>query len=255
MSSSTKNLKKITNEFKRIKNLGFLPNNRPNNKDGGIGNTFEDHLGVKENNLKDPDFKGFEVKSKRIFNESYLSLFSKSPTAPKGANRILKDRFGEERDLEFVGLKKLYASIFGNRWSLVYEKYNMKLVVDRDKELLKLVINDTKMNLLYDEVVWSWESIQKASSKINKLFVVYADSRKEGNLTHFHYKEAEIYLDFNFEKFLNQVENGGIMFDIRIGVHKTIGSKSYGKPHDHGSGFRVKKEKIVELFDTYLDIK
>ena len=110
MSSSNKNVDKIVNEFKRIKKKGFIPNNRPNNKDGGIGNTFEDHLGVKENNLKDADFIGFEVKSKRIFNESYLSLFSKSPSAPKGANRILKDKFGEERDLEFVGLKKLYAS-------------------------------------------------------------------------------------------------------------------------------------------------
>ena len=255
MSSSKKDVDKIVNEFKRIKKIGFIPNNRPNNKDGGIGNTFEDHLGVKENNLKDADFIGFEVKSKRNFNESYLSLFSKSPSSPRGANRILKDRFGEERDLEFVGLKKLYASVFGHRWSLVYEKYNMKLVVDREEKILKLVINDTKMNLLYDEVIWTWEAIQRASSKINKLFVVYADTKKEGTLTHFHYNEAEIYLDFNFEKFLKQVENGGIMFDIRIGVHKTIGSRSYGKPHDHGSGFRVKKEKIVELFDTYLDIK
>ena len=30
--------------------------------------------------------------------------------------------------------------------------------------------------------------------------------------------------------------------------------KNYGKPHDHGSGFRVKKEKIRELFDDYMDI-
>ena len=44
---------KVSNEFKRIKALGFIPSNRPNNKDGGIGNTFEDHLGVLENNLKD----------------------------------------------------------------------------------------------------------------------------------------------------------------------------------------------------------
>ena len=94
MNNKVKNIDKIVSEFERIRDLGFLPNNRPNNKDGGIGNTFEDHLGVKENNLKDPDFIGFEVKSKRIFNESYLSLFSKSPSQPKGANRILKDRFG-----------------------------------------------------------------------------------------------------------------------------------------------------------------
>lgn len=45
------------------------------------------------------------------------------------------------------------------------------------------------------------------------------------------------------------------MFDIMNGVYKSIGNRSYGKPDDYGSGFRVKKDKIVELFDTYLGIK
>jgi hypothetical protein len=39
------------------------------------------------------------------------------------------------------------------------------------------------------------------------------------------------------------------------GVYKSIGNRSYGKLYDHGSRLRVKKEKIVELFDTHLDIK
>ena len=48
------NLEKIKLEFERIKNLGFIKSTRQNNRDGGIGNTFEDYLGVEENNLKDP---------------------------------------------------------------------------------------------------------------------------------------------------------------------------------------------------------
>ena len=36
-------LEKIKNEFERIKNLGFIKSNRVKNKDGGIGNTFEDY--------------------------------------------------------------------------------------------------------------------------------------------------------------------------------------------------------------------
>jgi hypothetical protein len=42
------------------------------------------------------------------------------------------------------------------------------------------------------------------------------------------------------------------MFDIRIGVHKT--GNNYGRPHDHGSGFRVKKENISELYDDYISL-
>lgn len=245
------NVDKLRAEFNRIRNMGFLPNNRPNNKDGGIGNTFEDYLGVIENNLKDPDFEGFEVKSKRMMNSSYLSLFSKSPSAPKKANSILKDKFGEQRDEEFSDLKKLYASIFGHRYSVVYEKYNMKLEVERDNEILRLIIKDLNMNLLYDEAYWSFKDLQKASSKISKLWVVYAEEKKENGNLHFHYKESEIFLDFNFNNLLNAIEEGNIMFDLRMGVHHTPGKK-YGKPHDHGSGFRIKKENIVNLFNEYV---
>ena len=48
-----RNTDKIKAEFYRIKKMGFVQNTRPNNRDGGIGNTFEDLLGVKENNKKD----------------------------------------------------------------------------------------------------------------------------------------------------------------------------------------------------------
>ena len=69
-------LEKIKFEFDRIKDLGFIKSTRQNNKDGGIGNTFEDYLGVEENNLRDPDFEGFEIKTKRFMNSSYITLFS-----------------------------------------------------------------------------------------------------------------------------------------------------------------------------------
>lgn len=54
---------KIIKEFNRIKDLGFIKSNRSHNT--GIGKTFEDHLGVIENNDRLPDFAGFEVKSQR----------------------------------------------------------------------------------------------------------------------------------------------------------------------------------------------
>jgi hypothetical protein len=56
-------IKKIREEFFRIKGLGFLMNVKEDSNDGGAGNTFESHLGVQENNKKDPDFEDFEVES------------------------------------------------------------------------------------------------------------------------------------------------------------------------------------------------
>lgn len=239
----------IISEFQRIRDIGFVKSNRPNNRDGGIGNTFEDYLGVQENNLRAADFEGFEIKSKRQFNTSYLTLFSKSPTHPVGANGILKDKFGECRDPNFPQLKKLYASIFGHRESLVYNKYLMKLDVVHQNSYLNLKIKDELLNI-YDEVHWSFNELLSASSKMKNLFVVFAEEKVIDGVRHYHYLNAEIYMNFNFEKFLKCIENGVIMFDIRIGVHKT--GKNLGKPHDHGSGFRVKKENITELYDDLI---
>jgi hypothetical protein len=241
----------ITYEFERIRNLGFVKSTRQNNRDGGIGNTFEDHLGVQENNLREADFNEFEIKSKRQFNSSYLTLFSKSPSHPTGANGILKDKFGECRDPNFPQLKKLYASVFGHRESLVYNKFHMKLDVLYPKNHLNLKVKD-ELNNIYDDVNWTFDELVSASSKMKNLFVVFAEEKVINEERYYHYLNAEIYLNFNFEKFLKSIENGVIMFDIRIGVHKT--GSSYGRPHDHGSGFRVKKEKIIELYDDFISL-
>ncbi len=243
---------KIIAEFQRIKSLGYVKSLRPSNKDGGIGNTFEDYLGVTENNLRLPDFEGFEVKSKRAFNTSYITLFSKSPSHPKGANAILKDKFGEVRDPDFPLLKKLYASIFGNRSGLVYNNFYMKLNVDRKSRKLILHITDKITNEVYDEVYWDFDVLEYASSKMKSLFVVYANQKEIDDVYHYHYEKATIFLNFNFDKFIDCVENGKIMFDIRIGVHKS--GSNYGKPHDHGSGFRVKKENISDLYEEVFEI-
>jgi hypothetical protein len=54
---------RLEKEFQRIKAMGFIPNVKQDSNDGGAGNTFEKWLGVRENNLKEPDFEGFEVKT------------------------------------------------------------------------------------------------------------------------------------------------------------------------------------------------
>lgn len=243
------NIGKIKQEFERIKSLGFIKSTRPNNRDGGIGNTFEDYLGVEENNLKDPDFEGFEVKTKRFMNSSYITLFSKTPSYPKGANSILKEKYGEIRDPEFPDLKKLYASIFGGKWSNVYNKFKMTLNVDYNLEKLQLkVVNQN--DELDNQVYWDFKDLKKGISKLNKLFVVSAESKIENGVNYYHYNRGLVFLSLNFDSFLKEIEQGNIQFDIRIGVHKS--GRNYGKPHDHGSGFRIKKENLSKLYDSNL---
>ncbi|MGI8468945.1 MAG: MvaI/BcnI family restriction endonuclease [Pyrinomonadaceae bacterium] len=246
------NLEKIRNEFLRIKSLGFIKSNRTAKNDGAIGNTFEDYLGVRENNLKDPDFEGFEVKSKKELTTSYLSLFTKSPSHPKAANAFLKNKFGQS-DGDFPALKKLNSSIFGHRWNSLYGSYKMKLEVDKREKKLILLVNDYNDNLISNAVYWSFEELEKAASKISSLFFVSASTNIIEDVRYFHYNSAKVFLNFDFDKFLTAIKNGKIMFDIRIGSYKS--GKNLGKPHDHGSSFRVKRENIGQLYERELEIE
>lgn len=74
------NIKKFKELFLRSKKLGFIKSHRSNNT--GIGKTFEDICGIIENNFDAADFEGIEIKSHRAMSNSYITLFTKSPTYP-----------------------------------------------------------------------------------------------------------------------------------------------------------------------------
>src|SRR5947209_10219199 len=57
----------------------WIPNARPGNA-GGIGNTLEDLLGIKENNLPIPNAAEWELKTQRIQTTSLTTLFHSEPS-------------------------------------------------------------------------------------------------------------------------------------------------------------------------------
>ena len=92
---------------------------------------------------------------------------------------------------------------------------------------------------------------QKAAEKIgNGLILVFADCKRRGGHEYFHYREAWILKDIDPTKFLVLSK-----YDIRLGVYRS--GKLIGKPHDHGSAFRLTKltEKTFPLlFKTHKKI-
>lgn len=127
----------------------------------------------------------------------------------------------------------------------------MKLELDYIEKKLYLRIFDLN-DMLVDSVFWTFEILEKASKKMKSLMLVLADAKIENNQQKYHYNKAEIYENFSFKSFLKNIENGRIMFDIRIGVHNS--GKNIGKNHDHGSGFRVKKENFKNLYESFEEI-
>lgn len=244
----------LIDKFKSIKEQGPVPSRR--SSDTGIGKTFEDYCNIKENNSQGPDFHEFEIKSHREESSSYVTLFTKSPSFPLNANKYLKDKFGSPYP-DKPDLKRLHTSLFANTWNTYENKFAFKLENDRFTECLYIKVKDLKTNEILDcHVGYTYDDIKKRLiDKIPNLFYVSARSTKDkatGNEL-FEYDQAEIYYTPSIEHFFLLLSEGKIMFDIRIGSYKS--GKNKGKPHDHGSGFRIRKQNIKYLFCEHEIIK
>lgn len=247
------NLDLFINDFRKVKSLGFQESRRSNST--GIGKTFEDLLGIAENNAKDPDLHGFEIKSQRALSESYVTLFTKSPTMPKSANTMLRLNYGSH-DVEYPDIKVLHTSIFHGRLNTHIAGYRWTIEVSDDEEKIYIVVCTTDGTIVNKETYFSYPAILKAMSKLTNLAYVSAEKRvnQSNGREEFHFQNAVVCFGFKgLEHFIELIKQGKIMFDIRIGAYKT-GDKR-GKTHDHGSGFRVKRENLPQLYSRYETIE
>lgn len=237
----------LIEKFFAIKEMGWVASRRCNNT--GIGKTFEDLAGVDENNDEGPDFEEFEIKSHRTEAGSPITLFTLAPTFPKKANTYLRDKFGEPYP-ENPQLNKLHTSMFGDRKNSYANKYAFRLLNNRDNENLLIGIYDYNTGELIDNSVgYTYEKLRKKLfKKLTNLFYVEAERRFNNGVEEFNYTSATIYTNPSFERFLDILEDGGVQYDIRIGSYQS-GDK-YGKTHDHGSGFRVKEDYLLAIYDT-----
>ena len=227
-------LAQIKKDLKKLSKKGWVKSNRKNNT--GIGKTLEDYLKIKENNIALPDFGVMELKSQRAGTSSMMTLFTKKPEGITNAE-ILK-RFGYS-DPEFPKHKILHQTIANGKKNS--RGFNCKV----DEKQGKLLILKNKTVLGY----YGLDFLRvKAAEKIgNGLILVFAESKKEKGHEYFHYTEAWLLKDIDPKQFLALSK-----YDIRLGVYRT--GKNVGKPHDHGSAFRLtrlSKKTFPLLFKTH----
>lgn len=246
------NRDQIIARFKEVKALGFVESKRHNNT--GIGKTFEDYIGVIENNIDEPDLFGYEIKSHREETASYITLFTKSPNFPPRANTYLKDSFGTPYE-NAPTLKKLHTSMFASQYNTYNNTYSFKLINDKQHSMIRIGVYDIDSKQLIDKSVgYTYECIDRIlKKKLKDLFYVSAKRKFKDDTEYFFFNKAEIYSNPTLDKFLSLLDRGLIMYDIRIGSYQS-GNK-YGKPHDHGSGFRILESNLKLLFEEHIDIE
>lgn len=230
--------------FHEVKKMGWITSHRSHHT--GIGKTFEDAVGVVENNRDEPDLYGFEIKAHREESSSYITLCTKAPTFPYRANFFLLNQFGTP--YASSSLKRLHTSLFTNRFNTYENRFAFRLCNDRKSQEVRIEIYDLRSKrLLDDSCGYTYEVLEQIfSKKLKNLFYVRAQSKFIGDRECFYYTSADLYIQPSFEKFLKLLDQGKIMYDIRIGSYKS--GAHIGRPHDHGSGFRILPSDLPKLY-------
>lgn len=218
-------LRELKKRLKNLRDRGFIKSLRIHNT--GIGHTLEQLLGLPENNIALPDLGRLELKSQRAESSSLITLFTKRPD--DALNAKLLDRLGYPRKSN--GLRVLHQTITaGHKNRQGFELFNKRnrLVILKNKKYV-FSYNKGKLKRIFDR-------------KIGKgvVLVLSASKKTTGAREIFHYQEAYLVKGGDFEKFLDN-----LYYDIRIGRYPD------GRPHDHGSAFRIKKSSLKKIFKIY----
>ena len=237
-------LKKLYATFLDIKNRGYLKTMRQGST--GVGYTFEQLLGKKEDNLPFPDYNGIEIKTVVYYHKRIIHLFH---LAPDGdylfATKIALEKLGHGGK-NFYGNKILNATINAKEYSR-YGKNWIKLYVNWEKEKIELLAHDLYGEKIELPVSWSFESIKNILLiKLNKLAIVKAKKKVIDNCDYFLYNYIMFYDLKGFEEYMKLIEDGTVSIRFNIGIYKDGYNK--GKIHDRGTNFFILEKDIEKLF-------
>ena len=244
-------------KLKEISEKGFISNARKGNY-GGIGNTLEDLLGIKENNLPIPNAAEWELKAQRLNSTSLTTLFhiEPSPRAVKFVPQVLLPFYGwahqEDGKKYPKGEMSFRQTIHGNYRSdrgfkVVIVRKERKILISFDsknidskhKDWLKFVKKKAGLGELNPQPYWGFDDLEhKAGTKLLNTFYVQAEVEIRRKNEFYHYTKVMMLQKFSFEGFLKALEEGKIFvdFDARTG-------------HNHGTKFRMRQDCLPMLYE------
>src|SRR3989339_2196014 len=251
------NKQDLIEKLRKIADLGWIPNARHGNQ-GGIGNTLEDLLCIKENNLPIPNATEWELKTQRLGSSSLTRLFhiEPSPRAIRFVPQVLLPKYGwahQEDGKKYPKEEMSYRqTIHGNSRSdrgfkVVIDRKERKILISfdagsvdiRHKTWLESVKKRIGLGELDPQPYWGFDDLEhKAVTKLLNAFYVQAEVKIVRKKEHYHYTKVMMLQKFNFEGFLKALEEGKILvdFDARTG-------------HNHGTKFRMRQDYLPMLYE------
>ena len=246
----------LIEKLKEIADMGWVPNTRHGNA-GGVGNTLEDLLGIKENNLPLPNAAEWELKTRRITSSSLTTLFHAEPS-PRTLTLVPKmllplygwkhKKSGEEYSKSEMSFRiTIHGQSRSDRgFMLLIDRKAKKLSVSfdatsvslRHKAWLSSVKKRVGLGELDPQPYWGFSDLEhKAGTKLPNIFYVQAEVKKIRNKEQYRYVKITMLQDFIFKGFLKALEEGKLLidFDARTG-------------HNHGTKFRMRSGTLPKLY-------
>lgn len=222
----------LLEKLRQLNAKGYIRTHRKRNT--GLGKTLEDELGIEENNIPGPNGAMTELKSARKNSTSMVTLFTKSPM-PKKANSVLLEEYGYVTP-ESKGKKILHTTVNAIEYNRLRGKVGFKIDLKEDRIDL---VNEQGRVLGY----WDKPTLkERFEAKLPRVLYVKAETKGSGAEEEFWYNEAWLLSGFSFEAFLTLLKERRILCDIRIGQYPS------GRPHDHGTAFRVLPANLDACF-------
>ena len=218
-------ISELKDKLSEINQMGYVVSKRKGNT--GIGYTLETLLGLKENNLKTPDFENIELKSQRKGVSNRVTMFTFNRGVWKIKQRELIEKYGY---VDTNDRPSLYCTVDTR-------PNNQGLSVKVEQESVKLYHLDR--NLIAE---WPGERlVDTFKKKMPILVIVHADTRTNSDgKEEFWFNEAYYLTQPNEDNLLDLITKDIIIVDVRMHL------KENKAVRNHGTGFRI-DEKFLNL--------
>ena len=208
----------LKDKLSEINQMGYVVSKRKGNT--GIGYTLETLLGIKENNLRTPDFENIELKSQRKDASNRVTMFTFNRGVWKIKQRELIEKYGY---IDTNGRHSLYCTV-DTRTN------NQGLFVKVEQENIRLYHLDGSL-------IAEWHGERLIKTFINKmpaLIIVNADTRiNSDEKEEFWFNEAFYLTQPNEDNLLDLIRKDIIIVDVRMHL------KENKAVRNHGTGFRI----------------
>ncbi len=218
-------------KFAQVKEKGWVKSKRKGPT--GIGQTLEQLLSIKENNVALPDLGTIELKTHRIGSSSMITLFTFNRKAWKMNPLAAIKKYGT-RDNE---------GRLGMYFTMARTPNSMGLFLNVDETAISV-------RHVSGEIIAEWQLEALAKRFMQKtpgLVLVSAFSEMRGDTEWFKYDRAQLLTETSTNIIHNQLVSGNILVDLRL--HDKGASA-----RNHGTGFRATEDKLTLLFKNTTEL-